>query len=200
MARVYQSKPDEPGKGRWVWRLEGTGGLFQIVRGVDVWPDDQAEDRVRAATYVSRWCEDTMAATTLREISASVLGARPKSTQELRQVVVAAFQSRRLALVRRPITTRGGGSRQGDESPAPPVPQRPPKKAPEEKTWFKCQLLDEDGEKMANEKYTLKDSNGATRQGKLDADGCVYIPKILVPGMCTISFPEIHLNPRKKKK
>ena len=36
-------------------------------------------------------------------------------------------------------------------------------------------------------------------KGKLDANGEVYVPPILPPGDCTISFPNIHLNPRKRK-
>jgi hypothetical protein len=52
---------------------------------------------------------------------------------------------------------------------------------------------------MAGEDYVLVDSAGTRKEGKLDADGEVYIPSILPYGDCTISFPNIHLNPRKKK-
>ena len=69
----------------------------------------------------------------------------------------------------------------------------------QKKTWFKCQLLDEDGEVMDNEPYILDDTNGGHREGKLDDQGTVYIPPLLTPGDCHISFPKIHLNPRKKK-
>jgi hypothetical protein len=69
-----------------------------------------------------------------------------------------------------------------------------------EKTWFRMQLVDEDGDPMAGEDYVVVDSAGATRKGKLDANGQLYIPPILPPGDCTVSFPNIHLNPRKRKK
>ena len=59
--------------------------------------------------------------------------------------------------------------------------------------------LDEDGEPMAGEDYILTDSEGARREGQLDDNGEVYIPPILPPGKCTINFPKIHLNPRKRK-
>ncbi len=69
----------------------------------------------------------------------------------------------------------------------------------QEKTWFRMQLLDEDGEPMAGEDYSVVDSAGAKRKGKLDGNGELYIPPILPPGDCTISFPNVHLNPRKRK-
>ena len=55
------------------------------------------------------------------------------------------------------------------------------------------------GEPCANEDYVLVDSAGSKRTGKLDSNGEVYIPPILPPGDCTIQFPNIHLNPRKRK-
>jgi hypothetical protein len=67
-----------------------------------------------------------------------------------------------------------------------------------EKTWFHAQLLDEDGHPMAGEDYIVVDSDGSKRTGKLDAQGEVYIPAILSPGKCTITFPNIHLNPLKR--
>jgi hypothetical protein len=94
-----------------------------------------------------------------------------------------------------PTTPPAGSSPPKDEdTPAPP----PPKK--DQKTWFKAIQKDEDGEPMANEDYILVDTDGVKREGKLDGDGAVYIPSILPPGNCTISFPKIHLNPRKRKK
>jgi hypothetical protein len=83
----------------------------------------------------------------------------------------------------------------GGSSPKPPAARA--ERA--EKTWFHARLVDEDGDSMANEDYILVDTQGARRKGKLDANGEVYIPPILPPGDCTISFPNIHLNPRKRK-
>ncbi len=89
-------------------------------------------------------------------------------------------------------SSSSSSSTAGDDGAAPP------KKT--EKTWFRATLKDEDGEPMAGEDYTLIDTDGVKREGKLDPNGEVYIPAILPPGQCTISFPNIHLNPRKKKK
>lgn len=60
-------------------------------------------------------------------------------------------------------------------------------------------LNDEDGEPMAGEDYQVVDSAGATHKGKLDDNGEFYIPPTLPAGNCKIQFPNIHLNPRKKK-
>jgi hypothetical protein len=83
----------------------------------------------------------------------------------------------------------------GASSPKPPAATA----EREEKTWFRARLVDEDGDPMTNEDYILIDTQGAHRKGKLDANGEVYIPPILPPGDCTIRFPNIHLNPRKRK-
>ena len=77
------------------------------------------------------------------------------------------------------------------------TPPEAPKKI--EKTWFRARLVNEDGLPMSGEDYTLVDTDGAQRKGKLDSNGEVYIPPILPPGKCTIGFPNIHLNPWKKK-
>ena len=65
-------------------------------------------------------------------------------------------------------------------------------------TWFRMRLTDEDDEPMAGEDYVVVDSAGAKREGKLDENGEFFIPPSLPGGECTINFPNIHLNPRKK--
>jgi hypothetical protein len=81
-----------------------------------------------------------------------------------------------------------------EEAPAKPVPSQ--KKGLE---WFRTRLLDEDGKPMAGEEYVVVGSDGAKREGRLDANGEMSIPEILPPGDCSVTFPKIHLNPRKKK-
>ena len=97
-----------------------------------------------------------------------------------------------------PPRGRGDRAAAGDGGTATAPPPEPPK--PVEKTWFRAKLVDEEGQPMAGEDYVLVTSDGANRKGKLDANGEVYIPPILPPGDCTISFPNIHLNPLKRKK
>jgi hypothetical protein len=98
-----------------------------------------------------------------------------------------------------PQASRGDltGTGAGKSSVSDAAPPEPPK-APE-KTWFRARLLDEEGQPMAGEDYILITTDRAKRKGKLDSNGEVYIPPILPPGNCTISFPNIHLNPLKKK-
>jgi hypothetical protein len=123
----------------------------------------------------------------------------------VKRKLVSAFQSGLLVtLVEARGAAAGAGTAETPKAEASsPAPQKakeePPPKEKPEKHWFRCQLFDEDGEPMRNEPYKLKDSNGAIREKTLDENGMVYIPPTLVPGDCTISFPKIHLNPRKKK-
>jgi len=93
----------------------------------------------------------------------------------------------------------GGGSRKESTQPEEEVKPAPEPAKADDMVWFRARLRDEDGISMAGEDYVLVDSTGARREGKLDANGEVYIPRILPPGDCTISFPKIHLNPRKRK-
>ena len=67
-------------------------------------------------------------------------------------------------------------------------------------TWFRVRLVDEDGEPMADEDFIVVDSAGARHEGKLDQNGEFYIPPSIPIGQCTVQFPNIHLNPKKRKK
>jgi hypothetical protein len=115
-----------------------------------------------------------------------------------------AFRKRLLFLIEDDLPSAPVAQKADEDADSPDdddgSPRKPPARAEkEEKTWFRARLLDEDGEPMANEDYILVDTQGARRKGKLDANGEVYVPPILPPGDCTISFPNIHLNPRKRK-
>ena len=81
----------------------------------------------------------------------------------------------------------------GDNSPPDGVAPCPGK------TWFRVRLTDEDGQPMAHEDFIVVDSAGARHQGKLDENGEFYIPPSLPEGKCTVQFPNIHLNPKKRK-
>jgi hypothetical protein len=130
-------------------------------------------------------------------------------TRWLKRRVIDAFQLGRLVLVQDEFAeSTGGGGAGGEQSGqqkdgAADIPQQgaPPPAEPKipAKTWFRAKLLDEKGNPMAGEDYVLVDTDGVKRQGKLDSAGEVYIPPILPPGKCTITFPNIHLNPLKRK-
>jgi len=67
-------------------------------------------------------------------------------------------------------------------------------------TWFRVRLVDEDGQIMAGEDFIVVDSAGARHEGKLDQNGEFYIPPSIPFGKCTVQFPNVHLNPKKRKK
>jgi hypothetical protein len=59
--------------------------------------------------------------------------------------------------------------------------------------------MDEDSQSMAGEDYIVVDSAGARHEGKLDQNGEFYIPPSIPDGQCTVQFPNIHLNPKKRQ-
>jgi hypothetical protein len=162
---------------------------------------------------VSTWVRDPFNSDSVRQMFEEAYGhPMPRQTMYARagwlvSRLEGAFQRRNLILTHRvqtPMETAVEGAAGGvaeDGAPPPTTAASPPaaKFRREEKTWFRARLFDEDGQPMANEDYVLIDTDGARRQGKLDDDGEVYIPSILLPGNCTISFPKIHFNPRKRK-
>jgi hypothetical protein len=162
-------------------------------------------------SQIVSWSHDPLVWPVLLEMCEVVLGAEyPNPTlmgkRWLIQRLEDAFHRGRLLLVEDNLLQNRstGGSGEGkDDSGQPgaaPADVPPPRaSSPPEKTWFRARLLDEDGEPMAGEDYVLVDTDGVNRKGKLDAQGEVYIPPILPPGKCTITFPNIHLNPLKRK-
>jgi hypothetical protein len=119
----------------------------------------------------------------------------PATLKLIRTTLTGAIRSKKIVAV----LQQGGSTVEPFIDPPVQEPPPKPKAEPKEKTWFQCQVLDEEGIPMAGERYTLVDSDGGRHEGKLDADGKVYIPPILDPGDCTIRLPDIHLNPRKRK-
>jgi len=62
--------------------------------------------------------------------------------------------------------------------------------APETENWIEVKLLDEDGEPVADQKYWIKDAEGAEYEGKTDAKGVARLDKIAT-GDCEISFIDL---------
>ncbi|BDC47938.1 hypothetical protein F183_A02540 [Bryobacterales bacterium F-183] len=60
-----------------------------------------------------------------------------------------------------------------------------------EKSWVDIQLLDEEGEPVAGERYVLKLTDGSIREGTLGTDGRVRVNGI-DPGNCVVTFPDLH--------
>jgi hypothetical protein len=60
----------------------------------------------------------------------------------------------------------------------------------EEKTWLEIELLDDDGNPVPGEPFSIKLPGGAIRLGRLDQDGRARIAG-LDPGSCKVSFPNL---------
>jgi hypothetical protein len=199
-------------------RVPILGEEFCVIRGVDR-EDKEAPLPFRfVRSHIALWLHDPHLWPVLLEMTNAVLGTdHPNPTLMgvgwLHQRIQDAFERGHLLLIDEEgeeTEPKGGGDGAGSDdttSPAgadrasPAPANAPPVEPPKEpvKTWFRARLLDEDGEPMTGEDYLLVDTDGVKRKGKLDAQGEVYIPPILPPGKCTISFPNIHLNPRKRK-
>jgi hypothetical protein len=55
--------------------------------------------------------------------------------------------------------------------------------------WVQLELVDQDGQPVANEPFEVEDSNGNVRKGVLDEKGFGEVGG-LAPGECQVSFPE----------
>ena len=92
-----------------------------------------------------------------------------------------------------PVNSLDGAYDDGENAPKDGV-----KDCPKQLDWYRVRLVDEDGVPMAGEDFIVVDSAGATHKGKLDQNGEFYIPPSIPKGQCTVKFPNIHLNPRKR--
>jgi hypothetical protein len=209
-------------RARFGWRIYTSRGVCRVIRRQDLQPGEQyLTNMALVRSEIAAWARDSAHARTLLELYQAAYGFpawEMVTTQEvwIEERVEEAFRQGRLLLVpekRKEHAAGGGGggavtqgsqtqeeNENADEvtsSSGQGQSSSPPKT--QEKTWFRAALKDEDGKPMKDEEYVLVDTDGTKREGKLDANGEVYIPPILPPGKCTITFPKIHLNPRKRK-
>jgi hypothetical protein len=190
------------------WEMSGRSGTALVAKKADLLPGEPTEEPQVAVFYIDRWLADPEEKAKLVEMYKSVHGFGDSAwgaPSILKAKIEAAFENHTLVMLRQTHGGAGGGGGGGKKKPsrgagagggstAPTTSKKP------EKTWVRFRLLDEDGEPMDEEPYEMVDSNGSQRKGKLDKDGCIYIPSILDPGECTITFPEVHLNPLKNPK
>ena len=196
--------PSAQSRRRQSWHLKTRYRNCQVIRAADLTAGDEyLENPASIRLEILGWAQDPQAQATLAEIHAAISGgrmadpARPQLNW-LAQQVESAFRSRTLVLVRETRRNSSGTLEQPAADSTTTARDKSTKAAPE-KTWFRMQLLDEDGDLMPGEDYVVTDSAGVRRQGKLDSNSELYIPPILPIGTCTITFPNIHLNPRKRK-
>lgn len=186
------------------WQLKSRFVDLVVIRAVDLSPGEEFVERPAfTRTEAAGWAYHRESQSAVAEICSTIHGDTPANGRigaEGIQKVQSAFEKRLLVLVRPTLDLRGQSAPEEAAQSAPPEKnQAPPTRKAPAKTWFSMQLLDEDGEPMANEDYEVVDTTGTLRKGKLDANGGLYIPPMLPEGDCSINFPKIHLNPRKRK-
>ncbi|MFH1748265.1 MAG: hypothetical protein ABIG44_14620 [Planctomycetota bacterium] len=80
----------------------------------------------------------------------------------------------------------------GDAAPSTEEPElAPPPDVRREEAWVKVELVDEEGNPLADEAYRIQLPDRSVREGRLDERGRVEFDEI-TPGMCQISFPELN--------
>lgn len=198
---------------RWQVKVTLNGRVVIVLKGADVRDDERVDERAKVfitEAKVKEWRKAS--ASTVLKMERALKGADgdKRVAEAFRRGELVVLVSMAGAGLGKSESSGGGqgsggsggsgqnkqGQQQQKKTQKDPEP--PPK---EEKTWIRVILLDEDGIPMKNEAFSLGLPDGSKRNGKLDGDGAVYIPPSLPPDKeCTITFPEIHLNPRKKKR
>jgi hypothetical protein len=194
--------------------LEPGGARVKIFDGfeeIEILPWHECEDctshlhfssRLWAVFFLRRFKADFIAMASLRRVGWEIdyfRGCSISNDDEILEFVANKLVTGELHVTRKVRVYTAGPPRDAIQETQPEVKPEPAPPRDVEKVWFRARLRDEDGISMAGEDYVLVDSTGARTKGKLDANGEVYIPRILPPGDCTINFPNIHLNPRKRK-
>ena len=198
---------------RWQVKVTLYGRTVIVVQGSGVREDEQVDERAKVfvtEAVVKQWRKASAMTVLKMQRLLTGVDTDKRIAEAFRRGELVVLLSQAGAGLGKSESSGGGqgsggsgGSGQQNQQKQPPKkPQKDPEPPPkEEKTWIRVILLDEDGIPMKNEKYSLGLPDGSNRAGKLDADGAVYIPPSLPPDKeCTINFPEIHLNPRKKKR
>ena len=89
-----------------------------------------------------------------------------------------------------PLEARSSRSPSAEPAEPPPAAAPLPPRAPP-KTWVAIELVDEDGDPIAGEKFRVELPDGSVQEGVLDAKGRARFDAI-DPGNCKVSFTDIH--------
>ena len=198
-----KTKPGAPTVRSWTLR-PARGQEFQFKRREQLATDDRIQDPEKMLAFLDDWLTLPATRGVVAQMYADLQNLppgkapttfNPATLKLIRTTLTKAIREKTIVAVQQ----QGGTTVDPEVEPPVKTPPPPPKPETKEKTWFQCQVLDEEGIPMSGERYTLVDSDGGRHEGKLDDEGKVYIPPILDPGDCTIRLPDIHLNPRKRK-
>lgn len=143
------------------------------------------------ALVLAELLADPLAAAVLRRHAADLSpGVLMRSDSDVLERVKRAIVSRRLALVPTEFLrpAHQGGSGQAKARDDFKEIDRPFK--PTDTAWIEIQLVDEDGQPVCGQAYTIITPDGHTHRGYTDSLGTARITRIH-PGACTVSFPDL---------
>ncbi len=127
--------------------------------------------------------------TELRRLGAHLgLRLHRADPEEFLQIVARWLVDGTLAIY--PLTSRMADREMVAEVPETETYVPLPPSPAERKTWIEVQLLDEDGEPVASERYWIRLPDGSVRQGRLDNHGLVRIEP-LDEGECVVRWPTL---------
>lgn len=145
-------------------------------------------DEASALAFARRLAEGSDGQARLRAFLASDLGRihQLDDGEVIRQLAVRLASKRILAARVQEAPLHTFDVHEG-EAP-PPLSEDTPK--PQQKTWIGIELVDEEGQPVANERYWIQLPDGSVREGRLDAKGRAHVGD-LDPGECDVRFPDL---------
>ena len=86
--------------------------------------------------------------------------------------------------------TEQAEKKEGKYGAAAVEPHKPTEEDTEEKSWIEIEMVDEEDNPVASEKYKITLPDGKVAQGTLDNKGFARVEGI-EPGTCQITFPKL---------
>jgi hypothetical protein len=180
------------------WQLNSAHDTLGILRRADLIPNEMASGQVQ--TQLERWLDDPFSRRALIEMYQALYGQngapKPAASKEewksyLMPRLKESFRRGDLILLRgsRP----GGLGSENEPQPvntAAPAPSRQPQR---NKTWIEIELVDNEGNPVANEPCRLILPDDSIWEGTTDAQGLVRVD-FIDHGQCEVCFPNIDLN------
>lgn len=114
----------------------------------------------------------------------------PLEAQALGRELEAALMAGRLVLEARPQVQ--GLTTQEAQEPAPEWKPKPePEQEPVKGAWIELELVNQDGEPVANRRFRILQKGAVVREGMTNAAGFARIEP-LGPGPCDVEFPDLY--------
>lgn len=192
------------------WEIQGVfdkpESPWEIVTFARSTEEDQylyLVDRVDAERFLRQFKGDTSVMAHLRRVLAPTDPVYRWSDDQVIRVVASRLSTRRLLFRTGPRNERpdipqgsgGGGQSQQAGGSAPPPQQSAPAKE-KEKTWIGVRVVDQRGKPVKDVRVQIKLTDGQVviidmASEELEPDGSYRTEKVLDPGLCEISFPDL---------